>query len=203
MCFSTPAERADMTTTTQTVPRLLTAAEFEALGDIGRAELVRGKVVHLVRPKPKHGRVAQNITRRLDRHVEPRKLGQVYGSEIGYVVERDPDTVRAPDVSFVRAEVSAAHDESEWYPHGPDLAVEVVSPTETGPEVDAKVAMWLASGSRSVWVVDPQRRSGRIHRGAGADEQLAEDGFLQDQAVLPGFSMTLREALDGPEAPHT
>lgn len=190
------------TTTTPTTPKLLTAAEFGALGDIGRADLIRGRVVQLTRPKPKHGRVAQNITRRLDRHVEPRKLGQVYGSEIGYVVERDPDTVRAPDVSFVRAEVSAAHDETEWYPHGPDLAVEVVSPTETGPEVDAKVAMWLASGSQSVWVIDPQRRAGRVHRRAGAVEHAGEDGLLQDQAVLPGFSMTLREALDGPEAPQ-
>ena len=190
-----------MTTTTRATPKLLTAAEFAALGDIGRAELIRGRVVHLTRPKPKHGRVAQNIAYSLESHVRPRRLGQVYGSEIGYVAERDPDTVRAPDVSFVRPEVADAHDEAEWYPHGPDLAVEVVSPTDAAPEVDEKVAMWLASGSRSVWVVDPQRRSGRIHRPAGAVEQVDQGGLLQDQAVLPGFSMTLREALDGAEAP--
>lgn len=186
-----------MTTSTTTVPKVLTAAEFDALGDIGRADLIRGRVVLLSRPKPKHGRIAQNISRALDGYVHPRKLGRVYGSEIGYLVERDPDTVRSPDVSFVRAEVAEAHDEDEWYPHAPDLAIEMMSPKDSPAEVDQEVRLWLAQGGRSVWVLDPKRRSAEVRRPDGSVERVPADGLLQDQAVLPGFSMPLRDALDG------
>lgn len=174
--------------------KLMTAGEFAALGDIGPADLIRGRVVYLTRPKPRHGRVAQNISRAIDDFVRPRKLGQVYGSEIGYLVERDPDTVRSPDVSFVRAEVADAHDEDEWYPHSPDLAVEVLSPTGRPADVQEKVQLWLDAGGRSVWVIDPANRSATIYRADGSEERVADDGTLKDQSVLPNFSMPLRAA---------
>lgn len=176
--------------------KLMTADEFASLGDIGPADLIRGKVVCLTRPRPRHGRVAQNVSRALDDHVRVHKLGQVYGSEIGYLVERDPDTVRAPDVSFVRAEVVAGHDEDEWYPHGPDLAVEVLSPTDRPADVQEKARQWLDAGGRSVWIVDPARREVTVVRADGGPERFSGDRKLRDEAVLPGFFASLSTIFD-------
>ncbi len=182
-----------MATTTE---KLLTADEFAALGDIGPADLVRGKVVYLTRPKPRHGRVANNIATAITEFVKPRKLGQVYGSEIGYIVEVNPDTVRSPDVSFVRGEVANAHDEDEWYPHSPDLAVEVLSPSDRPGEVEEKVQMWLDGGGRLVWVVDPARRTAAVHRIDGSIESFTGDQELRDDSVLTGFSIPLLSIFD-------
>lgn len=176
----------------------MTAEEFEALGDIGRAELVRGRVIYLPKPKPKHGRIAVRITVPLAEFVNQHNLGEVYAAETGFLVGRDPDSVRAPDVAFVRIEVVAAHNEDEWFPHSPDLAVEVISPSESDRpgEVEDKVRMWLDGGARSVWVINPDRRSATIYRADGSEQSISENEDLRDDSVLPGFSMPLRRALD-------
>ena len=175
---------------------VVTRDEYARLSTHRRTELVRGEVVDLTRPKPRHGRVVNNIATDMTDFVRPRGLGQVYGSEIGYVVEDDPDTIRSPDVSFVRAEVADAHDEDEWYAYAPDLAVEVVSPSNTATHVADKVRMWFAAGGRSVWVVDPDRRAGAIHRADGSVVRVGESDHLRDDAVLPGYAVRLRDVLD-------
>jgi Uma2 family endonuclease len=91
----------------------------------------------------------------------------------------------------VRAEVVKAHDDDEWYPHAPDLAVEVISPSDRSGNVQAKVEMWLNSGGKSVWVVDPQARTATVHRHDGTSYQVRENEELRDESVLPGFSMSL------------
>lgn len=175
---------------------LITAEKFDALGDIGTAELVRGKVVPLTKPKPKHGRIAMRIGRKVGNFVERKKLGEVYAAETGFLVERNPDSVRAPDVSFVRTELALGHDEDEWYPHSPDLAVEVLSPGDRPGAVEEKVQMWLDGGGRSVWVVDPATRSVIIRRPGGNDAEFWGNAILKDESVLPGFSMRLRSIFD-------
>jgi Uma2 family endonuclease len=175
-----------MTTNVQT---LLTADEFAELGDIGRADLIRGRVVPLTKPKPKHGRITMRLGSAVERFVRRHKLGETYAAETGYLLERDPDTVRAPDVSFVRAELAKKHNEDEWYPHSPDLAVEVISPSDTPQQVTDKIELWLRHGARSVWVIDPVARTLTIHRADGTEELIREDEPLRDQAVLPGFSI--------------
>lgn len=114
---------------------LMTAEEFAALGDIGPAELIHGKVVRLTAPKPRHGRIAMRLGSALHRFVRKHKLGVVYAAETGYLLEREPDLIRCPDVSFVRAALAAKHDEDEYYPHSPDLAVEVLSPSDRPEKV--------------------------------------------------------------------
>src|SRR3954453_23730241 len=101
----------DMTTQTE---KLLTAEEFAeiaARGDVGRCELVEGRLLPLSGAKPRHGRIAGRVFRYIDRHVEEHQLGVVYAAETGYVVARNPDTIKCPDVSFVRAERVTNHDE--------------------------------------------------------------------------------------------
>jgi len=173
-----------MTTRTST---LLSAEEFAGLGDIGLAELIRGRVVYLTKPKPKHGRIAMRFGRVIGNFVERHKLGEVYAAETGYVIEHNPDSVRAPDVSFVRAELALGHDEDEWYPHSPDLAVEVLSPTDRPGAVEEKVQMWLDGGGRSVWVVDPEQRAVSIRHADGSVHLVGEAEELRDELVLPGF----------------
>lgn len=179
-----------MTLHTATV---LTAREFESLGNIGPAELVRGEVVHLTKPKPKHGRIALRIGRAVGDFVERNHLGETYAAETGFVVAHGPDSVRAPDVSFVRAELALGHDENQWYPHSPDLAVEVLSPTDRPAAVEEKVQMWLDGGGRSVWVVNPAMRAVTVRRIDGSREQFAGDAELWDESVLPGFSLPPRQ----------
>jgi len=179
--------------TTQT-EKLLTAEEFAeiaARGDVGRCELVEGRLLPLSGAKPRHGRIAGRVFRYIDRHVEKHHLGVVYAAETGYVVARNPDTIKCPDVSFVRAERVALHDEDEYF-EAPDLAVEVLSPSNRPSDVERKVAMWLHAGARSVWVVKPGARSVSIIRDDGSRAEIGPNDALRDDALLPGF--TLRPA---------
>lgn len=172
--------------TTQSVT-LLSSEDFAALGDIGRADLIRGRIVPLTKPRPKHGRITMRLGSAVEQFVRGHKLGETYAAETGYLLERDPDTVRAPDISFMRVELSRDHEENEWYTHSPDLAVEVLSPSE-GPEpVREKIELWLRHGARSVWVIDPVARTLTIYPADGTQEVVHEDQPLRDESVLPGF----------------
>jgi Uma2 family endonuclease len=176
--------------TTQT-EKLLTAEEFAeiaARGDVGRCELVEGRLLPLSGAKPRHGRIAGRVFRYIDRHVEKQRLGVVYAAETGYVVARSPDTIKCPDVSFVRAERVASHDEDEYF-ESPDLAVEVLSPSNRASDVEAKVATWLHAGARSVWVVRPGSRSISIFHDDGSVAEIGPDDVLSDESVLPGFAL--------------
>src|SRR5689334_14334704 len=92
-------------------PALITAEEFASLEDLGSVELIRGRVVPVTKPKPKHGRIAMQFGAAISAFVKQHKLGEVYAAETGFIVEHNPDSVRAPDVSFVRAELVLSHDE--------------------------------------------------------------------------------------------
>jgi Uma2 family endonuclease len=178
------------------MPALVTAEKFASLGDIGRAELVRGRIVQLTKPKLKHGRVAMRIGTAVFNFVLENKLGEVYAAETGFVAGRDPDSVRAPDVAFVRAEILATHNEDDWLPHSPDLAVEVLSPSDRAEQVADKVQMWLGGGGRSVWVFDPKTRTATVYQTDGSVKVFAADDYLRDETVLPGFSFRVRDAFD-------
>lgn len=171
------------------VSTLMTAEEFASLGDIGPAELIRGKVVRLTAPKPKHGRIAMRLGGALDRFVRKNKLGEVYAAETGFVLERNPDLIRCPDVSFVRAEIADGHDEDEYYEHSPDVAVEVLSPSDRPEKVKEKVQAWLDGGARSVWVVDPEDQTIAVFHPEGLPRIWVSDEVFEDEVALPGFTV--------------
>src|SRR5262249_5097592 len=125
-----------------TQTRLITADEFLEWPDEPgrRQELIRGEVVTMSLPGGRHGKVALKIGRLLGNHVEAAALGDTYAAETGFIVERDPDTVKGPDVSFVRSERLAAIVNPEKHiPFAPDLVVEVLSPNDRDYEVEEKV----------------------------------------------------------------
>ena len=121
-----------------TLTKPMTSDELLALPDDGnRYELVKGELIKMAPTGHKHGIVTMHLAGPLYRYVMDNNLGEVYGAESGFVISQDPDTVRAPDVAFVRRErIESAGDVKSYWVGAPDLAVEVVSPGDTVAEVD-------------------------------------------------------------------
>jgi Uma2 family endonuclease len=171
--------------------RLLTADEFLEWPDEPglRQELIRGEVVTMSLPGGRHGKIAGKILRLVGNFVEAGGLGDTYAAETGFIVERDPDTVRGADVSFVRSERLATITKPEKHiPFAPDLAVEVISPNDRDDEVEEKVQVWLAAGCLMVWTVEPQSRTATIHRPGVEPRTLTEDQIIEGDEVIPGFA---------------
>ncbi len=170
--------------------KLMTADELERMPeDIYRYDLIRGV---LKRPSPtgfRHLKVAGTMIWLLNDHVVPRGLGVVSG-EGGFVLEVDPDTVLAPDVAFVRADRVPPEEVIDRFARlAPDLAAEILSPSDTKAEIEEKVQAYLDAGVPLVWVVDPQRRTIRVRPADGRERLLTEADELDGGKVLPGFRM--------------
>lgn len=153
--------------TTPVAERLLTAEEYLLTKDDPGtvSELVCGRVVRMPSPGTMHGRIAARITARLAAFVDEGGLGEVI-DDAGYLLRTAPDTVRAPDATFLdRRRVSAVPlPETGYYEGAPTLAVEVVSPGETERDVREKVAEYLAAGAERVWEVRPRLKTVTVHR---------------------------------------
>jgi Uma2 family endonuclease len=160
-----------------------------------RTELVRGILVVSEPPGTWHGIVAARVAIRIGQHAMATHAGEVAGQDTGFRIESDPDTVRAPDVAFVSNERLSGVSQHGYAAIAPDLAVEVVSPGDRPADVLAKVSDWLRAGARLVWVIDPDRRVARVHRADGTIEVVGDDGALNGENVLPGFSCALAEIL--------
>ncbi len=140
----------------------------------------------------RHGAVAARIAKVIADAVEPAKLGVVFAAETGFVLERNPDSVRAPDVAFVRAERLTGGIPAGFFPGPPDLAVEVLSPNDQQRDVAVKVAQWLAAGAALVWVVDPAGHTLTAHRVDGETMAYRNDESVPGAPVLPGFTLPTR-----------
>jgi Uma2 family endonuclease len=176
-----------------TLEHYLTAEELLDLGDIGSCELLRGELVMMSPASFNHGWIAGNIYEGLKSFVKPRRLGIIATAEAGFIIERNPDTVRAPDVSFIRAERIPSEGVPGFFPGAPDLAVEVLSPSDRSAEVTAKVQQWLTAGCATVWVVDPRTSSVTAHRRGVEGKTFFEADTLICENLLPGFSLPVVE----------
>ena len=176
------------------ITRLMTAEDLEQMPDDGyRYELVRGELIRMSPVSFEPVEVVGNVIGELLAHVKPRGLG-VVGPELGVIMERDPDTVRAPDVVFVRADRAPRGTEARHFVEmAPDLAVEVKSPSESLADLITKADEYLARGTRLVWIFDPIRRRVYIRRPDGSQSTLDEDDDLVGEDVLPEFRVALRE----------
>ena len=186
-----------MTTTTQT--EMLTADDLLHLDAVGvRGELVRGVLCKTMPTGGEHGEIVMKLGAELLNFTRPRKLGRVRGSDAGFLLERDPDTVREPDIAFTSAERAAPGDRITSYVDGaPDLVVEVVSPSDRTAAVHDKALMWLHHGARLVWVVRPDSRTVDVYRADGTASTLAgDDAALDGLDVIPGFTCPLATIFD-------
>jgi Uma2 family endonuclease len=169
----------------------MTAGELLGLPDDHRRhELVAGFMVSEPPASFRHGDIAAQLFRRLIEFVLTEDRGRVVSTDTGFLLARNPDTVRAPDVAFVSsATIERAGVFRGFFPGPPDLAVEVLSPSERPADVHAKIGDYLAAGCRVVWVVDPSRRQVRVHRSLLQPLILEETDTLEGDDVLPGFSV--------------
>lgn len=172
--------------------KLMTADELLAMPNDGihRHELVRGELLTMSPSGAKHSAIALRIGAHLLTHVMARRLGMAYGADAGFIIKRNPDTVRAPDASFVRAERVVKT--TKYFPAAPDLAVEVISPNDTYTEVRTKVREYLAAGTRMVVVVDIDEQVVTVNTSTGTTE-LTIDDTLTGGDVVPGWQLPLRE----------
>jgi Uma2 family endonuclease len=133
----------------------------------------------------------------LQSFVRPRRMGVVMTADAGFILARDPDTLRGPDVSYVtRERYDALTDETRAFPGPPDLAVEILSPSDRESDVHAKIADYLAAGTRLVWVVDPRHERVTVYRDLLAPRQLEAKGELDGEDVIPGFRVRVREIFE-------
>lgn len=136
-----------------------------------------------------HGRIVIKTGRLLSEHVEQRDLGLVSGGDIGVLLRRDPDTVRAPDVLYVSdRQARRSWDPQGYVPFPPDLAVEVIAPGDRWSDIEEKVAQYLEFGIRLVWVVDPKTKHVHVHQPDRNVQVLATGDTLNGGEVLPDFS---------------
>lgn len=171
--------------------KVMTADELFRLPDDGmRHELVRGELRTMAPAGAEHGAISSRIDRSLGSYVEAHGLGEVLIADPGFRLETDPDTVRAPDVAFIqRDRLLQGGLPRGFFPGAPDLAVEVISPTDLYTEVDEKVAEWLERGARAVLVVNPRRRTVAVHRQDQPLSVLGEQDVLELPDLVPGWSL--------------
>ena len=180
--------------TTPTKHRITTAEELFSMPDDGyRYELVRGELRKMAPSGSEHGDISADIHISLGAYVRANNLGRTRIADPGFILEREPDSVRAPDVAFVRRErIEAIGKTVFFWPEAPDLAIEVISPNDRYPEVNEKVADYLTAGTRMVVVVNPRNRTVNVHTTDGTTT-LAMGDALDGGDVVPGWQMPLTD----------
>lgn len=158
-----------------------------------RYELVKGEIKKMAPTGDVQAEVITNLGSLLHIHVRQHRLGRVLTNG-GFYLRRTPDTVRGPDVAFLRSERVPPGGLPEGFFDGPpDLAVEVVSHNESAAEVEAKLRDYLASGVQRVWLVYSATRTIVAFRPDGSAQSYREGDVLTDEALLPGLSLAVRE----------
>ena len=183
---------------TFTTEKTMTADDLLRLDSEGvRGELIRGALCETMPTGVRHGKVVVNLAILLGGFIKPRRLGWVLASDVGFLLERNPDTVREPDIAYISAHNLPLDAEvTGYYVGAPDLAVEVFSPNDSPREVNDKARMWISFGVPLVWVVNPDTRSVDAHRPNLTLLTLTEDDTLDGGNVLPGFTCPVRDLFD-------
>ena len=176
-----------------TIQQVTTAQQLLEMPDIGRCELVHGEIIMMSPGGFEHGRIISGLDARLWKFVRQNRLGVVTTADTGFQITHQPDTVRAPDIAFVRAERVPTASVRGFFQGARDLAVEVVSPGDRASEVTAKSQAWLAAGCSEVWVVDPQTATVTIYRSRSEVAILRSSDILDCRDLLPGFRLPVAE----------
>ena len=170
--------------------RLIKAEEFARMPepeDGVQLELIKGEVIEVSRPKPRHGHICLKFDRSLGNFVEAHKLGWVLTNDTGVIVERDPDTVHGPDICFYSLERMPAIPDT-YSDSTPELVVEVLSPDDRGSEVRDKIREYLRGGVRVVWLADPDACTVMVYSGTMRGTEFGMADTLDGGDILPGFT---------------
>lgn len=175
--------------------KLVTAEDLALpIEDECRYDLIRGELYRMAPAGARHGKIGMRIARPLANHVSEHELGEVFGAETGFILARDPDTMLAPDVAFVRADRLPPDEEQDGFlPLAPDLVVEIVSPSDTARYVFDKVMEYLDAGVLMVIVIEPRRRTVSVYGSDRVARVLVEGEELDGGDVLPGFRLPVKD----------
>jgi Uma2 family endonuclease len=184
--------------TAETADKLMTIQEFERLPRDGQLrELVKGRVVEMNVPKPKHGFICSEIAGLLRDFVKPRKLGRVFTNDSGVITERDPDSLRGPDVGYYSySRVPAGKIPDGYYDVVPEIAFEVMSPDDVWARLLEKAAELLDAGVTVVCIADPRNETVQVHRTDRPVEHKQREDELTFPDLLPGFSCKVSQIFD-------
>jgi Uma2 family endonuclease len=179
---------------TRRITRITTADELLRMPRDGlRRELVRGELRTMTPAGSEHSNISIELGAELRNYVKTAGLGRVFGEQAGFRLTAHPDTVRAPDAAFVsRERVEAVGLPKGYWPGAPDLAAEVISPTDSSRMVKEKVSEWLAFGTRMVLVLDPDDRTVTVHRSGQQPRVLGPDDVIDGEDVVPGWRCLVR-----------
>jgi Uma2 family endonuclease len=183
-----------MSTTTRliTADELLVMPHRDENGNDCRLELIRGELKVMSPSKLLHGIICAEVATALTNFVRANDLGIVCGAETGFIVEHDPDSVLGADAAFVSHErLTTVEDLEKFFPSAPDLAIEVMSPSNTAREMGEKVALYFGAGARAVWVFNPKKRTAAVYASPSDVRILSEQDTLDGGEVLPGFKLEL------------
>lgn len=186
------------TETKTTETKLVTADDLLRLyGEGVRGELIQGVLCETMSTGGEHGEIVVELSAELRNFAKPRGLGRVAASDAGVLLEREPDTVREPDIAFFSVEkIARGVRVRGYYEVVPDIVVEVASPSDSTREVNDKARMWLSYGVRLVWVVYPDARRVDVHPQAGSMRTLTDGDTLDGGDVLPGFAYAVADVFD-------
>ena len=178
--------------------KLLTAEDLLRINSQGvKGELIRGVLHETVSVGAEHSFIGIRLGGEFDRHARRHRLGRVGGTDGGVLIERNPDTVREPDIFFVSAERLPLNVRVQGYLEVvPELVVEIVSPSDSAQDVEEKIAMWLDLGVSMALAVRPAERAVAVHRPGAPILTLTGGDVLDCCDVLPGFSLPLSEIFD-------
>lgn len=180
--------------TLQVEKKLTTVEDLEKLPSTQRYELIEGELIKIAPASLKHGIIASRIMRYLANFVAEQGLGEVTTAETGFEIQRNPDTVRAPDMAFIPVDCLPTRDDE--IPAGfskivPALVVEVISPGDTSAEVEDKTQMWLKFGVAEVWNVYLNGKRVLVHYQDGQVKVYQE--VVLSETVLQGFTLPLND----------
>jgi Uma2 family endonuclease len=177
-----------------TVEALLTAELYAELPDTGEpTELVRGRVIPVNVPAPRHGQICSKIIRIVGQFLDDHEIGHLLSNDSGVITERDPDTVRGGDVVFFSYErVPQGPLPRGYLPVVPELVFEVCSPGDRWSQIWAKVGEYLEAGVTLVCVLDEATQTARVYRADQPEQALGPDEELTLPEVLPGFRAAVR-----------
>lgn len=175
--------------------KMMTAAQLATLTpEASRGELIAGEFIAMSPAGFMHGQIAATILIIMGQYVRQAKNGKLYAAETGFILKRNPDTVRAPDVAFVTAERAAKQQqETGFFDGAPDLAVEVISPSETMDDIEGKLFDYLDAGSQMVWLVYPRTQTITVYRSLTDIRIFTVADVIDCEPLLPGFSVAVEE----------
>lgn len=180
--------------TTQTELKLLTAEDLWEIEEPGRFDLVRGELISMGPAGSEHGKLGMNIGSLLWVHVLETGTGTVFNSDTGFVLARDPDIALSPDIAYVsRDRMPSETDYIGFMPLAPDLAIEIVSPSNRSADVQAKVLEYLRAGTRLVLVIHPRPRTVTAYAPDHSAHVYREHDEIDLSEIVPGFRLRVAD----------